>query len=106
MKRGSLFFPLQQMKDDSPLLAACLHSTYVNHQLILDGLNGLEGVEESFDISITKIYGGEEKIKVNMEELKQNSCASDADGTILILILSIVAIIIFCRWRKGRKSSD
>ena len=64
----------------------------------------MDGVQDSFELVITKIDGGEERIKVNMVELKQKTCASDSgDAGVTILILGIVAVIIACRWRKGRK---
>ena len=65
MKKGSLFLPLQKLKEDSLLLSACMYSVYINKQLLVDGLNSLDGVEESFEIGITKTLGSEEKVKVN-----------------------------------------
>ena len=106
MKKGSLFLPLQQMADASPLLSSCLHSIHVNKHQIMDGVNSLDGGQHSYELVITKIDGREERIKVNMTELKEKTCASDDGGggvTILILVLGIVAVIIACRWRKGRK---
>ena len=94
MKNGSLFLPLQQMKDNSPILAACMCQMFVDKQLLVEGLNSLDGVKDNFEFTITKNYATEEKIVMNMEELKHNTCNTKTISIVLCFFLFVMLVII------------
>eukprot|EP00092_Neocalanus_flemingeri_P071615 GFUD01088051.1.p1 GENE.GFUD01088051.1~~GFUD01088051.1.p1 ORF type:complete len:186 (-),score=52.31 GFUD01088051.1:141-665(-) len=94
MENDSLFLPLQQMKNDNPLFAACMLQMFVNKQQLAEGLNSLDGVGDTFEIGITK-KDIAEKILVNMEEFKQKTCPSTGNtATALTVCLFVIVVIV------------
>jgi hypothetical protein len=109
MSDDSLYLPLNQMKKDNPLIAACLHSVFVGKEELVEGFTRLDDVEDTFVISATKNYIEEEKFTVTLEMLKKGRCGSNTVVTVTfvsLLILLIIMILVVGIWdcRNKRKN--
>ena len=100
-KNSLLYVPIQQLRDTNTLLAACMFALYADRKQLVDGLNSLEDIGESFELNIIKNYIEEDKFTINMENMRKQMCEYNTFNIILICIFIlfwiIVIAVLFCQ---------
>ena len=113
MAKDSLYVTLQKMKNESPLIAACMHALNVNKKQLVEGLNSIEGLEVTFEIFITKKGYKEEVIQFSKGELMKRKCQTNNTAIIvscvcLVVLLMVSAEIwnIFNSWKMKKIAKE
>ena len=78
-----------------------MFALYADKKQLVDGLNKLEDIGESFELSIIKNYIEEEEFTINMEDMRKQICEYNTFNIILICIFIlfwiIVIAVLFCK---------
>ena len=79
----------------NPVFAVCMRTMYINQRKLVEGVNSLEGVEDTFRIGIDKKDNSAELVDVSMDTLKQKECSKDG-VTIACITIFVILLIIGC----------
>ena len=78
-----------------------MFALYADRKQLVDGLNSLEDIGESFELNIIKNYIEEDKFTINMENMRKQMCEYNTFNIILICIFIlfwiIVIAVLFCQ---------